>query len=99
MIPDYLEKILNAQVYDVAVETLLDYAPNLSARIGNTILFKRKDMQPVFSFKLRGAYNKIAQLSPERLKSEALRAAHPSSTDRAASFPRAQRKYAHPTPE
>ncbi len=68
MHPDYLEKILNAQVYDVAIETPLDAAPNLSARIGNTILFKREDMQPVFSFKLRGAYNKIAQLSPERLK-------------------------------
>ncbi len=68
MHPDYLEKILNAQVYDVAVETPLDYAPNLSARINNTILFKREDMQPVFSFKLRGAYNKIAGLSPEKLK-------------------------------
>ncbi len=68
MHPDYLEKILTAQVYDVAIETPLDAAPNLSARIGNTILFKREDMQPVFSFKLRGAYNKIAQLSPERLK-------------------------------
>ena len=68
MHPDYLEKILTAQVYDVAVETPLDPAPNLSARIGNSILFKREDMQPVFSFKLRGAYNKIAQLPPERLK-------------------------------
>ena len=68
MHPDYLEKILKAQVYDVAVETPLDAAPNLSARLGNTVLFKREDMQPVFSFKLRGAYNKIAQLSPERLK-------------------------------
>ncbi len=68
MHPDYLEKILNAQVYDVAVETPLDFAPTLSARIGNAIFFKREDMQPVFSFKLRGAYNKIAQLSPERLK-------------------------------
>ena len=68
MHPDYLEKILNAQVYDVAIETPLDPAPNLSGRIGNTILFKREDMQPVFSFKLRGAYNKIAQLSPERLQ-------------------------------
>ena len=66
MHPDYLEKILNAQVYDVAVETPLDSAPNLSARLRNTILVKREDMQPVFSFKLRGAYNKIAQLSPER---------------------------------
>lgn len=68
MHPDYLEKILNAQVYDVAVETPLDYAPSLSARTGNTILFKREDMQPVFSFKLRGAYNKIAGLAPEKLK-------------------------------
>ncbi len=66
MYPDYLEKILNAQVYDVALETPLDSAPNLSARLGNTLLVKREDMQPVFSFKLRGAYNKIAQLSPER---------------------------------
>jgi threonine dehydratase len=49
MHPDYLEKILNAQVYDVAIETPLDLATNLSARIGNTILFKREDMQPVFS--------------------------------------------------
>ena len=66
--PDYLEKILNAQVYDVAVETPLDLAPSLSARIGNTVLFKREDMQPVFSFKLRGAYNKIAQLSADKLR-------------------------------
>ena len=68
MYPDYLEQILTAPVYDVAVETPLDQAPNLSARIGNTILFKREDMQPVFSFKLRGAYNKIAKLSAEKLK-------------------------------
>jgi threonine dehydratase len=66
MAPDYLEKILNARVYDVAVETPLDFAPNLSARTGNHVFLKREDMQPVFSFKLRGAYNKIAQLSPER---------------------------------
>ena len=66
MAPDYLEKILNAQVYDVAVETPLDPAPNLSARIGNTVLVKREDMQPVFSFKLRGAYNKLAKLSAEK---------------------------------
>ncbi|MDR2508478.1 MAG: threonine ammonia-lyase, biosynthetic [Candidatus Accumulibacter sp.] len=66
---DYLEKILNAQVYDVAVETPLDFAPGLSTRTGNTVFFKREDMQPVFSFKLRGAYNKIAGLSPDRLKS------------------------------
>ena len=68
MHPDYLEKILNAQVYDVAIESPLDPAPNLSARTGNRIFLKREDMQPVFSFKLRGAYNKIAKLSPEKLK-------------------------------
>ncbi|MBS1144728.1 MAG: ilvA [Proteobacteria bacterium] len=68
MHPDYLEKVLNAQVYDVAVETPLDLASNLSARVGNKILLKREDMQPVFSFKLRGAYNKIASLSPEKMK-------------------------------
>ena len=68
MATDYLEKILNAQVYDAAIETPLDFLPGLSARIGNTLLLKREDMQPVFSFKLRGADNKIARLSPERLK-------------------------------
>lgn len=66
--PDYLEKILNAQVYDVAIESPLELAPNLSARSRNRILLKREDMQPVFSFKLRGAYNKIAQLPPQALK-------------------------------
>ncbi|HRE17889.1 MAG TPA: pyridoxal-phosphate dependent enzyme, partial [Rhodocyclaceae bacterium] len=57
MTPDYLEKVLNAQVYDVAVETPLELASNLSARVGNNIILKREDLQPVFSFKLRGAYN------------------------------------------
>ena len=65
---DYLERILNARVYDVAVETPLDPAPGLSARTGNTVLLKREDMQPVFSFKLRGAYNKIVNLPPAQLK-------------------------------
>jgi threonine dehydratase len=65
---EYLKRILNARVYDVAVETPLEHAPNLSARLGNTVLFKREDMQPVFSFKLRGAYNKMAQLPPAQLK-------------------------------
>lgn len=65
---DYLERILNAQVYDVAVETPLELASNLSARAHNRIFLKREDMQPVFSFKLRGAYNKIAKLSPQALK-------------------------------
>ena len=67
--PDgYLERILNAQVYEVAEETDLDFAANLSARIRNRIHFKREDLQPVFSFKLRGAYNKMANLSPQALK-------------------------------
>ncbi len=65
---DYLQKILTARVYDVARETPLDKAANLSARLNNTLLLKREDMQSVFSFKLRGAYNKMAQLSPEVLK-------------------------------
>ena len=61
---DYLEKILTARVYDVAIETPLEEAANLSRRTGNRILLKREDMQPVFSFKLRGAYNKMAKLTP-----------------------------------
>ncbi len=60
---DYIERILRARVYDVAIESPLDAAPRLSRRLGNTVLLKREDLQPVFSFKLRGAYNKIAQLS------------------------------------
>ena len=65
---DYLTKILNAQVYDAAVETPLELASNLSQRLGNRFWFKREDMQPVFSFKLRGAYNKIAHLTPAQLQ-------------------------------
>jgi threonine dehydratase len=64
----YLKRILTARVYDVAIESPLEEAPSLSARIGNHIFFKREDMQPVFSFKLRGAYNKMAQLTSEQLK-------------------------------
>ncbi|GGY19513.1 L-threonine dehydratase [Paludibacterium paludis] len=64
---DYLERILTSRVYDVAIETPLELAPNLSRRIGNTLLLKREDLQPVFSFKLRGAYNKMSRLSPEEL--------------------------------
>lgn len=60
---DYLEKILTARVYDVAVETPLEEASNLSRRVHNRILLKREDMQPVFSFKIRGAYNKMAHLT------------------------------------
>ena len=65
---DYLERILMARVLmNVAQETPLDLAPNLSARLNNQVLLKREDMQSVFSFKLRGAYNKMAQLPPEQL--------------------------------
>ncbi|MBC5785049.1 threonine ammonia-lyase, biosynthetic [Ramlibacter sp. USB13] len=65
---DYLKKILTARVYDVAVETPLEAARNLSRRLHNKVLLKREDQQPVFSFKLRGAYNKMAHLSPEQLQ-------------------------------
>jgi len=61
---DYLTKILTAKVYDVAVETALDEATTLSRRLGHRVLLKREDQQPVFSFKLRGAYNKMAHLTP-----------------------------------
>jgi len=60
---EYLERILKARVYDVAIESPLEEAPRLSRRLGNAVLFKREDLQPVFSFKVRGAYNKIAHLS------------------------------------
>jgi threonine dehydratase len=60
---NYVERTLKAKVYDVAVETSLDPAPRLSRRLNNRVLIKREDLQPVFSFKIRGAYNKIAQLS------------------------------------
>jgi threonine dehydratase len=58
----YLRRILNARVYDVAIETPLEPAPQISARLGVTVLLKREDLQPVFSFKLRGAYNKMVNL-------------------------------------
>ena len=60
---DYLQRILTAQVYDVAVETPLELAPTLSRRLGNRVLLKREDQQSVFSFKLRGAYNKMVRLT------------------------------------
>ncbi|WP_274584347.1 threonine ammonia-lyase, biosynthetic [Neisseria leonii] len=63
----YLTKILTSSVYDVAVETPLEAARSLSGRLKNRILLKREDLQPVFSFKIRGAYNKMASLSPEEL--------------------------------
>ena len=65
---DYLKKILTARVYDVAHESALEPARNLSRRLHNKVLLKREDQQPVFSFKLRGAYNKMAHLTPEQLR-------------------------------
>ncbi len=64
---DYLQRILTAKVYDVAIESPLDFAPTLSHRLGNRVLLKREDQQPVFSFKLRGAYNKMAHLTAAEL--------------------------------
>ena len=63
MADNYLKKILNSRVYDVAVKSPLDYAQTLSRRLNNHVWLKREDLQPVFSFKLRGAYNKISGLS------------------------------------
>jgi len=65
---DYLQKILTARVYDVAIESPLELAPNLSARLQNRVLLKREDMQEVFSFKLRGAYNKMVGLTSAQRK-------------------------------
>ena len=65
---DYLQRILTARVYDLASETPLDLAPGISGRTGNRVLLKREDMQPVFSFKLRGAYNKMSRLSASALR-------------------------------
>lgn len=62
---DYLKLILDARVYDVAVETPLTFARNLSAKLNNKIYLKREDLQPVFSFKCRGAFNKISQLTQQ----------------------------------
>ncbi|MDB5510598.1 MAG: threonine dehydratase, biosynthetic [Enterovirga sp.] len=64
---DTVRKILTARVYDVAIESPLDPMPRLSGRLGIPVLLKREDLQPVFSFKIRGAYNKIAGLSAEAL--------------------------------
>ncbi len=63
MLDEYVRRILNAQVYDLAVETPIDHAAILSNRLGNNVWLKREDLQPVFSFKLRGAYNRLRQLS------------------------------------
>ncbi|MDH2433384.1 threonine dehydratase [Pokkaliibacter plantistimulans] len=61
----YIKKILTSRVYEAAVETPLDEAPNLSGKLKNRVLLKREDLQPVFSFKIRGAYNKLANLTDD----------------------------------
>ena len=70
---DYLQRIRAASVYDVAVNSPLDRAKNLSERLDNQVWLKREDLQPVFSFKLRGAYNKLAALDDNRLSPRAER--------------------------
>ncbi|WP_425450962.1 threonine ammonia-lyase, biosynthetic [Deinococcus irradiatisoli] len=62
---ELVRRVLTSRVYDVAIETALQDAPQLSARLGNRVMLKREDQQPVFSFKLRGAYNKMAQLGED----------------------------------
>ena len=74
MLEPIVKKILSTRVYDVAIESPLDEAPNLSARLGNRVLLKREDLQPVFSYKLRGSYNKIVQL-PEAQRARGVVAA------------------------
>ena len=63
---EYLKRILDARIYDLAIETPLDEAPLISSRVGNRVLLKREDLQPVFSFKVRGAYNKLLHLTDEQ---------------------------------
>ena len=67
---DYLKKILQAKVYEVAKKTPLEKANNLSKSLNNNIYLKREDLQDVFSFKIRGAYNKMSKLSKSQLSSK-----------------------------
>ena len=66
LLDQYVRRILEARVYDVAIETPIHAAPLISRRLGNTVLLKREDLQPVYSFKCRGAYNRMAHLTPEQ---------------------------------
>ena len=66
LLSDYVRRILSAPVYDLAIETPLQPARALSAQLGNQVLLKREDLQPTFSFKIRGAYNRLSRLSPEQ---------------------------------
>ena len=68
----YLELISKSRVYDVADKTPVTFATNLSSKLKNDVYLKREDMQPIFSFKIRGAYNKIANLNQEQQKGESL---------------------------
>ncbi|NDD67042.1 pyridoxal-phosphate dependent enzyme, partial [bacterium] len=67
MTKSYIRRILQSHVYDVARETPVDTARQLSKKLNNTVYLKREDLQPVFSFKIRGAYNKIMALTPAQL--------------------------------
>ena len=81
----YVQKIRTARVYDVAIRSPLDEAARLSRRLANHVLFKREDLQPVFSFKLRGASNGIAALSPQE-KSRGVVAASTGNHGRALAY-------------
>ena len=78
MLEQYVKKILASRVYDVALETPLYEARILSRRLNNRVFLKREDLQPVFSFKCRGAYNKMVHLAPEALKRRYAFHHHPS---------------------
>ena len=80
MLTGYVEKILKARVYDVAIETPLDLMPRLSKRLHNQILIKREDLQSVFSFKLRGAYNRMSHLTDAERKQGVVAASAGSGT-------------------
>jgi len=67
-----IQKILTARVYDVAIESPVHKAPFLSSRLGREVLYKREDLQPVYSFKCRGAYNKMLSIDPEVLSKASL---------------------------
>lgn len=86
---EYLRRILKAHVYDVAKETPLQKAKLLSERIGNNVMLKREDLQSVFSFKLRGAYNKMANLTPEERAKGVIAAKRQATTLRALRSPQA----------
>ena len=91
-----IRQILTSRVYEAAVETALDEAVALSARTGNTILLKREDQQPIFSFKLRGAYNRIANLGEEERGRGVIAASAPPVTMTSAS-PVCTRRNASPS--